>query len=197
MKAISQMTREEKLQAILDFNPCKVERETVLRYLLAVRRNNKQQTAYFESFGNNVHRIILNIRTYERGLIFGFTSKHLDQHGLLNGMLPIIEEIKVGNSNCIHIGKSENGTYAVTVSWCTGSAGGGSHPSVWDEPVKDYKEAIRQGINLLEKRYEKAERCSVADKSNYNPTVINKLKNKLLELKRQYVQPQQLTLALF
>ena len=112
-------------------------------------------------------------------------------------MLPIIEEIKVGNSNCIHIGKSENGTYAVTVSWCTGSAGGGSHPSVWDEPVKDNKEAIRQGINLLEKRYEKAERCSVADKSNYNPTVINKLKNKLLELKRQYVQPQQLTLALF
>ena len=88
----------------------------MLRYLLAVRRNNKQQTAYFESFGNNVHRIILNIRTYERGLIFGFTSKHLDQLGLLNGMLPIIEEIKVGNSNCIHIGKSENGTYAVTVS---------------------------------------------------------------------------------
>ena len=36
MKTISQMTREEKLQAILDFNPCKVERETVLRYLLSV-----------------------------------------------------------------------------------------------------------------------------------------------------------------
>lgn len=197
MKTISQMTREEKLQAILDFNPCKPERETMLRYLLAVRRNNKQQTAYFESFGNNVHRIILNIRTYERGLIFGFTSKPLDQRGCLNGMLPIIEEIKIDNSNCIHIGKSENGTYTVTVSWCTGSAGGGSHPSVWDEPVKDYKEAIRQGISLLEKRYEKVERWSVSDKSNYNPTVISKLKNKLLELKRQYVRPQQLTLALF
>ena len=59
------------------------------------------------------------------------------------------------------------------------------------------KSTLLRCINLLEKRYEKAERCSVADKSNYNPTVINKLKNKLLELKRQYVQPQQLTLALF
>ena len=96
-----------------------------------------------------------------------------------------------------HIGKSENGIYAVTVGWCTGTAGGGSHPSVWDEPVKEYKEAIRQGIRQLEELYEKTSRYSLSDKSNYNPAVINKLKTKLLELKRQYLHPQQLTLALF
>ena len=41
-------------------------------------------------------------------------------------MLPIVEEIRLDTSNVIHIGQSVNGTYAVTVSWCTGTAGGGS-----------------------------------------------------------------------
>lgn len=50
MKPISQMTREEKLQEIVEYNPCRVERSAVLRYLLAVRRNDTEQIAYFESF---------------------------------------------------------------------------------------------------------------------------------------------------
>ena len=112
-------------------------------------------------------------------------------------MLPIIEKIELDNSNCIHIGKSRNGTYAVAVDWCTGCAGGGSHPSVWDKPVKGYKEAVREGICQLEQQYNKAEFWSVSDKCNFNPKIIHKLKNKLSDLKRQYTQPQQLTLALF
>lgn len=197
MKTISQMTRGEKLQAILNYNSCKIEGMAVSRYLLAVRNNDEEQIAYFESFGTGVYQIILNMRTYERGLLFGYTDKYFNEHGWLHNMLPIVEEIELDNSNCIHIGKSENGTYAVTVNWCTGSAGGGSHPSVWDQPLKDYKEAVRQGICQLDEVYEKADRHSISDKDNYNPKVISKLKSKLLELKRQYTQPQQLTLALF
>ena len=48
------MTREEKLQEIVEYNPCRVERSAVLRYLLAVRRNDTEQIAYFESFGKSV-----------------------------------------------------------------------------------------------------------------------------------------------
>ena len=169
----------------------------MLRYLLAVRRNDIQQIEYFEKFGKNIRQIILNVHTYERALLFGYTSKDLNEHGWLIGMLPIVEKIELDNSNCIHIGKSQNGTYAIAVDWCTGSAGGGSHPSVFDEPIKDYKEAVRQGICQLEQQYIKAERYSVTDRGNYNPKVISKLKNKLMELKRRYTQPQQLTLALF
>ncbi len=109
-------------------------------------------------------------------------------------MLPIVEEIKLDTSNTIHIGQSVDGTYAVSIDWCTGTAGGGSHPSVWDEPVRDYKEAVRQGIRLLERQYNKAECWSVSDGSNYNPKVIRSLKEKLLELKRKYTQPRQLSL---
>ena len=195
MKAISQMTQGEKLQTISEYTPCKIEREIVLRYLLAVRHNDIQQIEYFEKFGKSIRQIILNVHTYERALLFGYTSKDLNEHGWLIGMLPIVEKIEVDNFNCIHIGKSQNGTYAVAVDWCTGSAGGGSHPSVFDEPIKDYKEAVRQGICQLEQQYSKAERYSVTDRSNYNPKVISKLKNKLLELKSRYTQPQQLTIG--
>lgn len=194
MKTIFQMTREEKLQAILDYNACRVERNAVLRYLLAVRRNDEEQIAYFQSFGESVHRIILNVRNYERGLMFGYTDKQFDQHGWLRCMLPIIEEISLDTFNRIHIGQSINGTYAVSVDWSTGSAGGGSHPSVWNEPIKNYKEAIRYGIKQLEKQYDTAQRYSDADRSNYNPKIISKLKAKLSEIKQRYTQPQQLSL---
>ena len=113
MKPISQMTREEKLQEIVEYNPCRVERSAVLRYLLAVRRNDTEQTAYFESFGKSVRHIILNVRTYERGMIFGYVGKQFNEHGWINGMLPIIEEIKLDTFNTIHIGQSVDGTYAV------------------------------------------------------------------------------------
>ena len=194
MKPISQMTREEKLQEIIEYNPYRIERNAVLRYLLAVRRNDTEQIAYFESFGKSVRHIILNVRTYERGLIFGYIGKQYNEHGWINGMLPIVEEIKLDTFNTIHIGQSIDGTYAVTINWCTGTAGGGSHPSVWDEPVRDYKEAVRQGIRLLEQQYTKAEHSSDSDRGNYNPNIIRNLKSKLLEIKRQYTQPRQLSL---
>jgi len=182
------------LQEIVEYNPCRIERNAVLRYLLAVRRNDTEQIAYFESFGKSVRHIILNVRTYERGLIFGYIGKQFNEHGWINGMLPIVEEIKLDTFNTIHIGQSIDGTYAVTINWCTGTAGGGSHPSVWDEPVRDYKEAVRQGIRLLEQQYNKAEHSSDSDRGNYNPNIIRNLKGKLQELKRQYTQPRQLSL---
>ena len=194
MKPISQMTREEKLQEIVEYNPCRIERNAVLRYLLAIHRNDTEQIAYFESFGKSVRHIILNVRPYERGLIFGYIGKQFNEHGWINGMLPIIEEIKLDTFNTIHIGQSIDGTYTVTINWCTGTAGGGSHPSVWDAPVRDYKEAVRQGIRLLEQQYNKAEHNSDSDRGNYNPNIIRNLKGKLLEIKRQYTQPRQLSL---
>ena len=182
------------MQEIVEYNPCRIERNAVLRYLLAIHRNDTEQIAYFESFGKSVRHIILNVRTYERGLIFGYIGKQFNEHGWINGMLPIIEEIKLDTFNTIHIGQSIDGTYTVTINWCTGTAGGGSHPSVWDAPVRDYKEAVRQGIRLLEQQYNKAEHNSDSDRGNYNPNIIRNLKGKLLEIKRQYTQPRQLSL---
>ena len=63
------MSSEEKSQVLLDFQPCRHERQYVLRYILALRHDDAEQTAWFESFGQSVHRIMLNVSTYELSLI--------------------------------------------------------------------------------------------------------------------------------
>lgn len=193
-KIISQMTNDEKLQALTEYHACRHERDTVSRYIRALRQEDEEQIAYFEGFGESVHQIIQNTHTYERRLIFGYVDKQFNEYGWISGMLPIVENIQLDGSNVIHIGQSVNGTYAVTVGWCTGTAGGGSHPSVWDEPIADYKEAVRTGIHRLEEKYTYAERQSETDKGNYNPKYIRRLKAGLQELKLRYIAPQQLSL---
>ena len=86
----------------MEYNPYRTERNAVLRYLLAVRRDNTEQIAYFESFGDSVHKIILNVRTYERGTLFGYTAKQFDEYGWIRGMLPIVERIELDILNTIH-----------------------------------------------------------------------------------------------
>lgn len=193
MKPIQKYTKQEKLAAILEYNPCRTERNAVLRYLLAVRRDDADEIAYFESFGDCVHHIIHNVRTYERGLLFGYTAKQFDEYGWLRGMLPIVERIELDAHNAIHIGQSIDGTYVVTVDWSTGGAGGGSHPSVWNEPTADYKEAVRNGIGQLERQYAYAMQHS-SDSTNYNAKRIRKLIAKLAEVKQRYLEPKQLSL---
>ena len=164
-----------------------------MRYLLAVRRDDADEIAYFEGFGDSVHQIILNVRTYERGLLFGYTTKQFDEYGWLRGMLPIVERIELDVHNAIHIGQSIDGTYAVAVDWSTGGAGGGSHPSVWNEPIADYKEAVKNGIGQLERQYTYAMKHS-SDSTNYNAKKIRKLIAKLAEVKQRYLEPKQLSL---
>ena len=94
----------------------------------------------------------------------------------------------------IHIGQSINGTYAVTIDWSTGGAGGGSFPSVWDEPIADYKDAVRNGIEQFERQYAYAMTRTAVDSCNYNARKIRKLITKLAEIKRQYLEPKQLSL---
>ena len=164
MKPIQEYTKQEKLAAISEYNPCRTERNAVLRYLLAVRRDDADEIAYFEGFGDSVHH-----------------------------MLPIVERIELDVQNTIHIGQSIDGTYAVAVDWSTGTAGGGSHPSVWDEPIADYKEAVRNGIGQLERQYAYAMQHS-SDSCNYNVKKIRKLIAKLVEVKQRYLKPKQLSL---
>ena len=85
-KKISQMTREEKLQALTDYHACKRERHIILRYVRALRREDAEQTAYFEGFGESVHQIVLNVNTYERRLVFGYVDKQFNEYGWINGI---------------------------------------------------------------------------------------------------------------
>lgn len=188
-KKISQMTREEKLQALADYHACKRERHIILRYVQALRREDAEQTAYFESFGESVHHIVLNVNTYERRLIFGYVDRQFNEYGWISSMLPIVEEIRLDNSNVIHIGQSVNGTYVVTVGWCTGTAGGGSRPSVWEEPIADYKEAVASGIRQLERIYNDAERRSLTDRGELQPEVYPQAESRIAGVEAPLYRP--------
>lgn len=85
-KIISQMTKEEKLQALADYHACKRERHIILRYIQALRREDAEQTAYFESFGESVHQIVLNVNTYERRLVFGYVDKQFNKEAVRTGI---------------------------------------------------------------------------------------------------------------
>lgn len=53
MKPIQKYSKQEKLAAILEYNPSRTERNAVLGYLLAIRKNDAEKIAYFENFGNS------------------------------------------------------------------------------------------------------------------------------------------------
>lgn len=182
-KTLSQMSKEEKMQALLDYRPCRRQRQFVLRYILALKHDDTEQVAWFESFGRSIYQIMLNVATYERGRLFGYMDRQFDECGWIRGMLPIVENIRLDASNVIHIGRSVNGLYAATIDWATSHEGGGSYPSVWDEPKTDYKEAVLCGIRMLEHQYSK---ITSKDKG--------RLMAGLKDLKREYTGPQQLTL---
>ena len=95
MKTLSQMTKEEKLQALTEYHAYRREQHIVSRYIRAIQEDDKEQTAYFESFGESVHHVVLNVNTYERRLIFGYVDKQFNEYGWISGMLPIVEEIRL------------------------------------------------------------------------------------------------------
>ena len=53
-KALSQMSKEEKLQELADYLPWRHERQYVSRYIQALRQDDSEQVAWFESFGQSI-----------------------------------------------------------------------------------------------------------------------------------------------
>lgn len=188
------MTRDEKLAAIQDYaeDLCwKNERDTLARYLWAVYRCDAEKVAYFEQFGDRPRQIVLNVRTYERGLTtYGMTEMRFDDCGWLRSFLPIIQEIDLSPTDRIEIGQGKNGRFAIAVSML----GGGHCVSVWDEPIESYDTAIRTAIGYIEKNC--IERLSLADKDPCNNPKkhLRKILAEVQKLKRQYFSPVQLSM---
>ena len=183
--------KSEAVAATIDTEYRNTDHRMVAVPMLGTVTNDYFNTVTFA--GDSPQRIIRNVCTYERGLLFGYTDKRFDEHGWIRGMLPIVERIELGMLNTIFIGQAVNGMYAIAINWCTGHAGGGRHPSVWDEPIAVYKDAIKKGITELEKKYAYAWEHT-SDSSNYNKQKICHLRDKLKEIRLQYLEPKQLSL---
>ena len=85
-------------------------------YLIALRRNDRKTIDKYERFGDNPRHIIMNRRAYDRGQLFGFTAKTLNEHGWLeNAKFTNVEQIEFIDRkgwaafNYVTIGQGANG----------------------------------------------------------------------------------------
>jgi hypothetical protein len=77
------LSASEKIEQVRQYRPYKEERQYIAVYLTALRRNDRQTIDEYESFGDDPRRIIMNRRAYDRGQLFGFSAKTLNQYGWL------------------------------------------------------------------------------------------------------------------
>lgn len=106
----------EKIEQVREYRPYREERPYMAVYLKALHRNDQQTIDEYESFDDNPRQIIMNRRAYDRGQLFGFTQKTMNQYGWLeNADFTDVERIEFIDRkgwaafNYITIGQGANG----------------------------------------------------------------------------------------
>ncbi len=175
------MTHTEKIQRVLNYNASRVERHHTAVYLNALRTNNTPVIEYFESFGDSVHKIILNVRTYEAGLSFGFTEKAFNEYGWLDIRLETVEEIefrdhpKFHPQNYIYLQKSPNRLWVYGVSCQSETSGIMCCPGIWSKEVfTDHAQCLTAALKYFIHTHEGMEKL--------NTKVVGQAKKMLAEL---------------
>lgn len=169
------LSKYEKLEVMQELNFCRTERHDAAVYLNALRTDNRQIIDLYESFGERPYQFLLNKRTYERGLLFGFMDKSLDEHGWLERP-KFIEQERIEfidrkgwvAMNYITIGRGMNGKWTYGVSYSTGGAGGGYGLDVWGKVFDTRKECLAAALQeIMDRHRENAVRLK-NDSANFN-----------------------------
>lgn len=184
----------EKIERVRQYQPYREERQYVAIYLKALRQDNRQVTEEYESFGNTPRHIIMNLREYDKGMLFGFTEKHFSPYGWLqNNTFTELEEIRFihkqgwASTNYLTIGRGNNGKWTYGVSYSTGSWGYCYGIGVWGKVFDCRKECLKAALlEILDGHREAAERLKNDTCGNFNAQyskeVVRQLKNLLDEL---------------
>lgn len=195
------LSASEKIEQLLAYRACKEERQYVALYLSALRDNDLQTVEDFESFGNSTRHIIMNRRAYDRGQLFGFTQKTMNEYGWLdNARFRNVERIEFIDrkgwavTNHITIGEGANGKWSYGVSFSTGGSGGGYGLSVWRKVYDNRKECLKAALQeLLNLHAEQRERLK-DDPTNFNPTLSNIVVKQIQAMLQETTVAKQLTL---
>ena len=184
----------EKIEKVRQYRPYREERQYVANYLKALRQNNQQQIEEYESFGDSPRQIIMNLRAYDRGQLFGFTEKHFSPYGWLqNGPFAEKEEIRFihkqgwAATNHLTIGKGNNGKWTFGVSYSTGGWGHCHGLSVWGRVFDSRKECLKAALQeILDGHRDAAEKLKDDTCGNFNAQyskeVVRQVKSLLDEL---------------
>jgi hypothetical protein len=195
------LSASEKIGQVREYRPYKEERQYMAAYLTALRRNDRQTIDEYESFGDDPRHIIMNRRAYDRGQLFGFTQKTMNQYGWLeNAGFTDVERIEFIDRkgwaafNYITIGQGANGKWTYGASYSTGGSGGGYGLGIWGKVCNSRKECLTAALReLLSRHAEQRERLK-NDPSNFNPTLSNFVVKQVQAMLQETTAAKQLTL---
>jgi hypothetical protein len=195
------LSTPKKIEQVQEYRLCKEERPYMAAYLIALRRNDRQIIDEYESFGNDPCKIIRNRRAYDRGQLFGFTAKTLNEHGWLENVeFTNVEQIEFINRrdraahNHITIGQGVNGKWSYGASYSTGGSGGGYGLGIWGEIFNNRKECLTAALRELLIRHAQQRERLKNDPSNFNPTLSNAVVKQVKAMLQETIAGKQLRL---
>ena len=195
------LSASEKIEQLLEYRACKEERQYVALYLSALRDNDLQTVEEFESFGNSTRHIIMNRRAYDRGQLFGFIQKTMNESGWLdNARFRNVERIEFIDCkawaalNYITIGEGANGKWSYGASYSTGGSGGGYGLGIWGEIFNNRKECLKVALQEILNRHTRQRERLKDDPTNFNPTLSNTVVKQVQTMLQETIVAKQLTL---
>ena len=133
----SQLSKWDKFSEFKQICFARCERHHGAVYLKALWLNDTETLNEFERFGEDLYSIMLNKRTYDQALIFGYNKIEFDNNGwliepkLLNKEV-ISFDIKGRNTiNRVEVEMGINGKWVNGVHTSSNTAGMGSGSSIW------------------------------------------------------------------
>lgn len=185
MEDFKLLDKYQKLAEIQDLNLTKAQRTRAAIYLQAIRTEDKKTITYFEKFGNTAYHILMNERSYNRGLIFGFNEIKFNKHGWLeNAVFLDKERIEFPHRegwaihNHITIGRGINNKWSYGMSYSCNTGGGGFGLTVWGKVFDSRKECLIYALNDMQVRFN----FKSSDIDKYTRSVLKQIKSYLEEL---------------
>jgi hypothetical protein len=193
MNDFKTLSNAEKLAEIGKCNFWRGEIGLLEEYMLALADDNSEVIAEYESFGDRPRQIIENKARYiQAASVYGFTEKHFNGHGWIDGFTftdceTIVFEVKahVIGRNSITTGRSPNGKWTYGLDLAASKAGSGSGLSVFGDPYNSRQECLINALERLVAWHEK-------ENDQRTTPVLKEAKNMLDELTGR--KPVQLSL---
>jgi hypothetical protein len=187
------LSNAEKLAEIGKCNFWRGEIALIEEYMLALADDNREVIAEYESFGNYPRQIIDNKNRYIRAAsVYGFTEKHFNEHGWIDGFTftdceTVVFEVKarVIGRNSITTGRSPNGKWTYGLDLAASKSGSCCGLSIFGDPHNSRRECLKNALERLIAWHEK-------ENDQRTAPILKEAKNMLDELTGR--KPKQLSL---